>query len=75
MKGVNDVRPGGGNMENSCSRCCEFTTFPPPLLRRVASFSIVKWPHFRLSKFVQKGTIGPVFDYQMALFSIDKNTG
>jgi len=39
----------------------------------VALFSIVKWPYFRLSKFRRGTQSGPLFDCQMALFSLDKN--
>ena len=39
----------------------------------LALFSIVKWPCFRLSKFRRGDQNGPVFDCQVALFSLDKN--
>ena len=44
------------------------------LTRRVALFSINKWPYFRLSRFRQDAQSGLVFGQQMALFSIDKNS-
>lgn len=50
-----------------------FPTFQQPLLRRLALFSIIKWPCFRLSKCRVENQTGPLFDYQMALFSFDKN--
>jgi len=40
----------------------------------VALFSINKWPCFRLSEFMRADPNGPLFDKQVALFSVDKNT-
>jgi hypothetical protein len=45
---------------------------PQPCLL-LALFSIVKWPCFRLSKFRRGDQNGPLFDCQVALFSLDKN--
>lgn len=52
-----------------------FPTFQQPLRRRLALFSIIKWPCFQLSKCKAENQTGPVFDYQMALFSFDRNIG
>jgi len=41
----------------------------------VALFSVNKWPCFRLSKFKRDDQNGPLFGKQVALFSLDKNTG
>lgn len=40
----------------------------------LALFSMINWPCFQLSRFKRNGPIGPVFDDQLALFSVDKNT-
>ena len=39
----------------------------------LALFSMINWPCFQLSRFKRHGPIGPVFDDQLALFSVDKN--
>jgi hypothetical protein len=46
---------------------------PSPDADGVALFSIIKWTHFQLSRYRLNSQSGPVFDYQMALFSLDKN--
>ena len=40
----------------------------------VVLFSIVKRASFRLSRFRRNGPNGPVFDCQVGLFWVDKNT-
>ena len=40
----------------------------------VVLFSMIKWPCFQLSRFRRGVQNGPLFDDQMALFSVDKNT-
>jgi hypothetical protein len=40
----------------------------------VVLFSVIKWSCFRLSRFRRNGPSGPLFDNQMGLFWIDKNT-
>ena len=39
----------------------------------VVLFSIIKWPSFRLSRFRRGAQSGPLFDHQVALFSVDKH--
>ena len=39
----------------------------------VVLFSMIKWPCFQLSRFRRGVPNGPLFDDQMALFSVDKN--
>lgn len=40
----------------------------------LALFSVIKWPCFQLPMLNQASPRGPVFDDQMALFSVDKNS-
>jgi hypothetical protein len=40
----------------------------------VVLFSIIKRSCFRLSRFRRKGPSGPLFDNQMGLFWVDKNS-
>ena len=40
----------------------------------VVLFSMIKWPCFQLSRFRRGVQNGPLFDDQMALFSVDKNS-
>jgi len=40
----------------------------------VASFSVNKWPPFRLSRFKQNDQSGPLFGKQVALFSVVRNS-
>lgn len=40
----------------------------------VVLFSIIKWPCFQVSKLIGGTQSGPLFDHQVALFSLDKHS-